>query len=243
MGRKAKYSEEIKIKACKDYDKGLSSFNDIAKVIGTAKEVVRRWYLKYKEHGSSVFKSSNKQRLYSKEFKLSVIQANISGKYSQSYLAAKYNITTGLVSNWVDKWYNGIQIKGYDTKGDVYTMKPKKTTFEERLDIAKWVIANDMDYKAAAEKYLILYARIYKWTRTYIREGEGALESKKRGPKPRLEIDENDLTEIEKLKLELEKEKSLRERREFELEVLKKKEEFEQEFHYQKLGRNQNTRR
>lgn len=243
MGRKAKYSEEIKIKACKDYDEGNFSFNDIAKMIGTAKEVVRRWYLKYKEHGSSVFKASNKQRLYSKEFKLTVIQASISGKLSQSYLAAKYNITTGLVSNWVNKWYNGIEIKGYYTKGDVYIMKPRKTTFEERLDIAKWVIANDMDYKAAAEKYSISYARIYKWTTTYINEGEGALESKKRGPKPRLEIDENDLTEIEKLKLELEKEKSLRERSELELEVLKKKEEFEKELHYQKLGMNQNTRR
>ena len=242
MGRKAKYSEEIKIKACKDYDKGCFSFNDIAKMIGATKSVVCRWYLKYKEHGSSVFKTSSKQRLYSKEFKLSVIEANISGKYSQSYLAAKYNITTGLVSNWVNKWYNGIEIKGYYTKGDVYTMKPRKTTFEERIDIVKWVIANDMDYKAAAEKYSVSYARIYKWTRTYINEGEGALESKKRGPKQRLEINESDLTEIEKLKLELEKEKSLRERRELELEVLKKKEEFEKEFYYQRLGMNQNTR-
>ena len=147
MGKRTKYSEEIKTKACKDYDKGHFSFNDIAKMIGTAKSVVRRWYLKYKEHGSSVFKTSNKQRLYSKEFKLCIIEANISGKYSQSYLAAKYNITTGLISNWVNKWYNGIQIKGYDTKGDVYTMKPRKTTFEERLDIAKWVINKLGAYK------------------------------------------------------------------------------------------------
>ena len=43
MGRKSKYSEEIKIKACKDYDKGNFSFNDIAKIIGTAKSVVHRW--------------------------------------------------------------------------------------------------------------------------------------------------------------------------------------------------------
>lgn len=49
MGRKAKYSKEVKIKACKDYDKGYFTFNDIAKMIGIAKEVVRRWYLKYKE--------------------------------------------------------------------------------------------------------------------------------------------------------------------------------------------------
>lgn len=243
MGRKAKYTYEIKLKACMDYEKGNFSFNDIAKLLGTAKEVVRRWYLKYKEHGSDALKTSNKQRLYSKKFKLSVIEGYISGKHSQSYLAAKYDITTGLVSNWVNKWYNGIKIKGYDTKGDVYTMKPRKTTFEERLDIVKWVIANDDDYKGAAEKYSISYARIYKWTKTYINKGTEALKSKKRGPKSRSDVDEGSLSEIEKLKLELEKEKSLRKRSEFELEVLKKKEEFEQELHYQKLDRNQNTRR
>ncbi len=39
MGRKAKYSKEVKIKACKDYDKGDFTFNDIAKMIGTARSV------------------------------------------------------------------------------------------------------------------------------------------------------------------------------------------------------------
>lgn len=74
MGRKVKYSKEVKIKACKDYEKGDVSFNDIAKKIGTAREVARRWHLKYKEHGPSVFEISNKERLYSKQFKLSIIE-------------------------------------------------------------------------------------------------------------------------------------------------------------------------
>ena len=42
MGRKAKYSKEVKIKACKDYENGKSSFGGIADEIGTTKEVVRR---------------------------------------------------------------------------------------------------------------------------------------------------------------------------------------------------------
>lgn len=33
MGRKAKYSEEVKIQACKDYEKGNLSFTDISKKI------------------------------------------------------------------------------------------------------------------------------------------------------------------------------------------------------------------
>lgn len=244
MRRKAKYSKEVKIKACRDYEKGKVSFRDISKKIGTTKEVVRRWYLTYKEHGASAFEISNKNRSYSKEFKLSVIEEYISGKYSLPDLAAKYNIVAGVINSRVNKWYNGIEIKDYDPKGDIYTMKSRKPTFEERLEIVKWVIENDMSYKDAADKYAITYAFVYKWTRAYIDKGPEALKYQKRGPKPKLEIDESNLTEVEKLKLELEKEKALRKRREFEIEVLKKKRNSKESFALQsKTGsRIQNSR-
>jgi transposase-like protein len=227
MGRNPKYSKEVKIKACKDYEKGHISFKGIADEIGATKEVVRQWYLKYKEHGPSAFDTSSRNRAYSKKFKLSVVEEYTSGKYSMPDLAAKYNIAYSVLSGWINKWYNGIEIEDYDPKGDVYTMKSRKTTFEERLEIVKEVIENNMNYKDAADKYSITYGLVYKWTRAYIDKGPTALKYQKRGPKPKSEIDESKLTEVEKLKLELEKEKALRKRREFELEVLKKKEEFE----------------
>ncbi len=138
-------------------------------------------------------------------------------------LAAKYNISYSVLRGWIKKWHNGIEIEDYDPKGDVYTMKSRKTTFEERLEIVKWVIQNNMVYKDAADKYSITYALVYKWTRAYTDQGPEVLKYQKRGPKSKSEIDESNLTEVEKLKLELEKEKALRKRREFELEVLKKK--------------------
>ena len=79
----------------------------------------------------------------------------------------------------------------------------------------------------AADKYSITYALVYKWTRDYLDKGPEVLKYQKRGRKPKSEIDESSLTEVEKLKLELEKERALRKRIEFELEVLKKKEELE----------------
>ena len=234
MGRKSKYSKEVKIKACEDYEKGEGSFKSIAKSIGTNKEVVRRWYLRYREHGTSVFKTSNRNQSYDKEFKLSVIKEYTTGKYSLPDLAAKYNISVTVIRNWVNKWYNGIEIKDYDPKGDVYTMKSRKTTFEERLKIVKWVIENNMSYKDAADKYSVTYALVYKWTKQYIDKGPEALKYSKREPKAKSEVDESNLSEVEKLKSELEKEKALRKRREFELEVLKKKEELEKELRSQK---------
>lgn len=229
MGRKSKYSKEVKIKACKDYENSNLSFRDIAKMVGTTKSVVRMWYLKYKEHGPDIFETSNKNRSYSKEFKLQVIGEYSTGNYSQPDLSAKYNISTGVISNWVNKCYNGIEIKDYNPKGDVYTMKSRKITFEERLEIVNWVIKNNMSYKNAADKYSINYAVVYKWTKTYIATGPQALEYKKRGPQAKTLVDESTLTKVQKLTLELEKEKTLRKKREFELEVLKKKEEFERQ--------------
>lgn len=227
MGRKPKYSKEIKIKACNDYEKGNGSLGSIAKSIGAAKSSVNQWYLMYKEHGHNAFETSSKNRSYSKKFKLSVIEEYNSGRYSTPDLGAKYNIADSLVRNWVNKWHNGIEIKDYDPKGDIYTMKSRKTTFEERLEIVKWVIQNNMNYKDAASKYSLKYALVYKWTKGYLKDGAEALRYKKRGPKSKSTIDQSDLSEVDRLKLELEREVALRKRREFELEVLKKKEEFE----------------
>lgn len=234
MGRKPKYSKEVKIQACKDYEKCNGSFGRIADEIGTTNEVVRQWYLRYKEHGPNSLDASSRNKAYNKEFKLSVVEEYTSGKYSIPDLAAKYNIAYSVVRRWIDKWYNGIDIKDYDPKGDVYTMKSRKTTFEERLEIVQWVIDNNMSYKDAADMFSITYALVYKWTRAYIDKGAEVLKYQKRGPKKKSEIDESNLTEIDRLKLELEKEKALRKRREFELEVLKKKEEFEKKLRFQK---------
>lgn len=234
MGRKPKYSKEVKVQACEEYITGKGSFNSIAKSIGCAKERVRQWYLKYKIHGSKAFEVLDRNRSYSKEFKLSVVDQYLIGNYSIADLCAKYNISDGMICNWINKYYNGIELNNYDPKGEVYTMKSRKTTFEERLEIVKWIISNDMNYKEAASKFAINYANVYKWTKAYLKDGVKALKYKKRGPKHKSSVDEASLTEIERLKLELEKERTLRKRREFELEVLKKKEEFEKKNRYQK---------
>ncbi|SDX77189.1 helix-turn-helix domain-containing protein [Tepidimicrobium xylanilyticum] len=136
-----------------------------------------------------------------------MVEEYTSGKYSLADLSTKHNIGTRVILLGL---INGIEIKDYDPKGDIYTMKSGKTTFEERLEIAKWVIDNNMSYKDAAEKHGITYALVYKWTRAYLDKGPEALRYQKRGPKPKSEIDKSKLTEVEKLKLELEKERTLR---------------------------------
>jgi transposase len=234
MGRKPKVSKEEKVQACENYLAGRGSTYSIAKELNTHHEVIRGWCLKYKIHGPDAFDVSTRNNSYSKAFKLSVIDEYLSGMISTHDLASKYNISSGTVSKWINMYYNGVENKDYNPKGEVYTMKSRKTTFDERLEIVRWVIANDMNYKEAADLYGIRYALVYQWVQKYMQDGDEALKYKKRGTKPRSKIDEDSLDDMEKLKLELERERALRERAEFKLEVLKKKEEFEQKLRSRK---------
>ena len=109
-----------------------------------------------------------------------------------------------------------------------------RSTLEEQLEIVKWVIEHDMNYKGAADKYQIKYSLVYSWVRKYLKYGEGALEHKQRGPKRKNTIAVSNMGETERLKYELEREKALRKRAEFELEVLKKKREIEEKLRFRK---------
>ena len=106
-------------------------------------------------------------------------------------------------------------------------MKSRKTTFQERFEIVKWILGHNMSYKEAASKYGIRYSLLYMWVRKYKENGANALKYQKRGPKGKSGIDESSMSETERLRYELECEKALRKQTEFKLEVLKKKEEIE----------------
>lgn len=74
MGRKLKYSKEVKVKVCEYYEKKMWGFSSISLGIETTGIVVRELYLKYKEYGVGVFEVSSRNKLYTKEFKLSVVE-------------------------------------------------------------------------------------------------------------------------------------------------------------------------
>jgi transposase-like protein len=234
MGRKSKFSKEVKIKACESYKKGHGSLMSIAKELDCDKNTIREWWLRYNTNGPKGLELSATNRSYSKEFKTSIVESYLSGEQSLAELCGKLMISTTVVRKWISKYNNGIMLKTYEPKSEVYTMKSRKTTFEERLEIVNWVMANDMNYREAAAKFQIRYALVYKWTNAYLKDGAEVLKYKKRGPKAKSAVDESTLSDFERLKLALEREQALRKRAEFELEVLKKKEEFERKNRYRK---------
>lgn len=234
---KIKFDLETKIKACKEYEKGNKSFVEIGEEINAGDTTVSYWYAKYKEKGPDSLKEKTSKGSFSKEFKMNIIEEYLTGNYTYQQLGHKYDISHSTVSKWVNMWYNGIELKDTKQKREDNSMK----TYKERIEIVKWVLSNNKNYKKAAEKYNLNYALIYKWTQTFLKEGEEGLKYKKRGPKFKTEIDTAKLTDTEKLKLELEKEKELRKRLELELKILKKKEAVEKELYTQNYVKKLNT--
>ena len=163
MGRKAKYSKELKLEIIKRYMNGESP-TALANEYGLSKRgeaIVHNWFQKFKALGESAFEETHTNRTYSKELKLKVIKAYQNGEGSFGYLANLYNISCDeIVRKWVLKYNDGIEIKDYDPKPEVYAMKARKTTFEERLSIVKYVLDNN-DYKGAADKFSVPYASVY----------------------------------------------------------------------------------
>lgn len=98
----------------------------------------------------------------------------------------------------------------------------RKTTFEERVEIASYCIAHDHNYAETAEKYKVSYQQARSYTVKYEEGGVDALQDR-RGKRK----DVDSLSEIERLKAELKLEKAKRIRAEMEVSFLKKLEEIE----------------
>jgi transposase len=241
MGRKCKFSKEIKIQASKDYLSGEKSVIQIVDELSVTETTVRRWVSAYKTNGESTldFKPNNKS--YSKEFKLKVIKEYLAGKGSLHDLSLKYNIpSSSTISTWIMMYNNGKEIKNYDPKGEVYTMKARQITFEERLEIVKFVLENNKNYKQAAEKYHLPYSLVHQWSQKYLSHGEEGLKYQKKGPKTKDYYPE-DLSEQDKLIRENEILKRQIEHLKLENEVLKKKEQLERQKALQRSGRKKHT--
>ncbi len=225
MGRKPKFSKEVKIKACEDYKNGKGSFQSIAFDIECSKETLQRWYYRYLSQGPSVFDYSNKNRSYSKEFQKKIARLYLFENKSIIELSAKYNIAISVLRHWINNFKDNKPFKDYNFNSNIYNMKYRKSTAEEKIRIAKWVIENDMNYKAAADKFVHKYSNVYSWTNKYLSGNEESLKGHAGRPK-KAKIKLEELSEVDRLKYELEREKELRKDAEFKLEVFKKKEEF-----------------
>ena len=222
MGRKAKYTKETKIKVVHEYIKGIKSLGNIAYELGCCKETVRGWVMMFKECGEEVFNDKPHNKSYTKEFKETVIKEYFEGKGSIPDLRVKYKILGyDTLRRWILKYNNGIILSDYKPMSEVYTMKSRKVSYEERIEIVNYCMSNDYDYKSTSNKYNVPYSQVYTWVSKVKKNGYESLKLHQKGPKPKNLVEPK--TSEELLELENERLRKENERLQLEVEVLKKK--------------------
>ena len=102
----AKYSFEFKKKVVNSYLNGEGGFKFIAKKYGVpACSNVKKWVRNYEKFGDDGLFRSRKNKLYSFEYKLHVVELYSSSKISYQDLALQEGITNPfMIMNWVNRF-------------------------------------------------------------------------------------------------------------------------------------------
>ena len=123
----AKYSYEFKLKVVQAYLNGKGSYAFLAKQHNVhSKEQVRNWVQAYQEFGKEGLLRSRKNKNYSFQFKLSVVELYLSSEVSYQELALSQGINNQAL---IARWVNDFRIAGPDA------LRPKKRGRKKTLDI------------------------------------------------------------------------------------------------------------
>ncbi len=210
MDKRIKFTKEEKIAVAKRYLEGGIGSNSLAREVGCNKQLILCWAYAYKEYGENAFRDTTKHRAYTKEFKKQVVDYYL--EHGSVHLtAAHYCISGHVLRNWIKAHKDGT-LKDKIPMPEVYHMKGRRTTFEERKEIVHYCLAHDKNYKETAKIYSLPYSRVFNMVKKYEQEGEeGIMDAKTRNALHPLTETEKLRRENERLKKELKLEKLKRE--------------------------------
>lgn len=222
MGRKVRYSAEEKINAVREYLDGNESMSSIAKHLNISFQSFKQWVKNYEAMGTDAF-ATTQNKHYSKVEKEQAVVAYLAGEGSLMDICKRFKIlSTRQLRSWIKKYNSHEELKASRTGENVIMTKGRKTTFQERVEIASYCISHEHNYAGAAEKFSVSYQQARNYTVKYENGGVNALQDNRGRRKP-----EDTLTEIEQLRAELKLEKAKRRKAEMEVSFLKKLEEIE----------------
>ena len=223
MSRKAKVSTEIKVQAVEDYLRGIKSLTEISNELNICKSAVSAWIRKYKTFGKEGLLNKKYNTSYSAQVKTQAVIDYLDGKGSLDDICIKYKISAiGILQQWIKKYNGHKTFKTHVTRGDKIMTKGRKTTYEERIEIVSFCIANAHDYNLTASKFNVSYQQVYTWVKKYNKGGYNALVDR-RGKNKAFE----ELSESEKFSVQLKLLQAENRRLKMENDFLKKLEEIE----------------
>lgn len=222
MSRRERFTPYEKEQACLNYINDNRSKSEIYNCLHISTRTIQDWAAIYKKYGILGFTKKTKKRSYSKEFKMELVKKYISGEASSVDLAHQYDISSGLLRNWIRMYNANIELKDYNPKQEVYMAKARrKTTIDERKEIVNYCIEHNRNYKETAALYNVSYSQVYSWMKKYDSDGEEGLIDKRGHHKLDDEVDE-----LERLRRENVRLKRQLEEKDMTVELLKKVKEF-----------------
>ena len=229
MSHKTKSSMEEKIRVVRDCIEGRLSSSEAARKMRVHKETVRDWIARYETEGSLGLLPTESDRVYSVDLKLQAVLEYLGGEGSLREICKKHKIRTKTqLRAWIKVYNSGGDFK--KTSGGSRMKNTRKTTWEERVRIAKECIENGNNYGEIAIKYQVSYQNVYTWVKKYRELGEAGLEDR-RGQRT---AQQEPRTEEERLRIEVAQLKHELYITKMERDLLKKLEEIERREAYRK---------
>lgn len=178
MPRKTNLNYEERLQLITDYLEGRIGYCEAEKRYSKFEFFLEQ----YKYNGASALEpSKGKNNSYSCEIKLAAVMDYLTGKGSLKTICAKYKIPSdSILRRWI-KVYNehGDFNNRKHSGGGSYMKKTRKTTYEERILIAKDCIESGNNYGAMALKYNVSYQQVRTWAKRYSELGEAGLEDRR----------------------------------------------------------------
>ena len=223
MGKK-KLTTEEKIQAVELHIRDGIGYGGISDRYEVPIRTLREWVRQYQTFGIEGLVDRKRNQSYSAELKLCAVEEYQSGKGSLQDICIKYKIHSDRqLRDWIKVYNSHRELRPSRGRGsDIYMIKGRNTTYEERVEIVSYCIEHGNNYTAAIEKYGVSYQQIYSWVRKYQEKGAEGLLDKRGKRKP-----ESEMTELEKLRAENRMLEARNKRLETENAVLKKLEEIE----------------
>lgn len=206
MGRKgSRYSIDEKLHFIGLLKNGRSA-NSIEREFGIKATTISHWNYLFHHGGIVALKPKHTCKSYTIELKEQVVQEYLAGGISMPQLCDKFEVSNpGVIFQWLSRYTSGKSL--VSARRNLAMKNGRKTTQLERIEIAEWVIANDMDYTGATKQYDISYGQVYAWVKKFKQGGPEALvdrRGKAKSDDGHLSANERQSLEIKRLKARLE---------------------------------------
>ncbi|KRN98539.1 transposase [Ligilactobacillus pobuzihii] len=173
-GRTNKATLAERLQAVTSILQGQTSVKAAAKRVKASHSTIENWLRAYRAAGVTGLEESHTRKVYSTELKLQAVLAYLSSNWSLKSVCDKYEISSrSVLRRWIDQYNSGKTLE--QKRGNSQMNAGRKIGLKERIEIAQYTIANELDYQKAMKKFGVSYSQVYSWVRKYREQGSDGL--------------------------------------------------------------------